>query len=283
MKRSILDKVKTSLWMLPSFVGLINGLGFIYIGRKMSNRWWILEGAIYELPWIFGILNLFDLSAALLSFSIGSFMVLISTIRSVMVNYEYQRILDEEYGVQAAVGSGSQGLDKQVKDGQFSEKVISTLREEEKPKYNPFDLSGIDKNYDGRIKFESYKSEINDLKKEFDQKNNHVKELVEKRFTKSQITYDRFMSIIENSEELFNSQASYALEMIDLTPEYTEKIDEELQKKIDILRSIIKKTDALSDELIINMTTETGSDIEMNNHFEDMEHLTGSIKDYHPI
>ena len=68
--------------------------------------------------------------------------------------------------------------------------------------------------------------------------------------------------------------------MIELTPEYTEKIDMELQKKIDILKSIIKKNDELRDELIINMTNDTGSEQEMENLFEDMEQLTGSIKDY---
>lgn len=278
MQRSLFDKVKTSLWMLPSFFGLINGFGFIYLGRKNSNIKWTIEGIVYEIPWLIAILNIFNLSVAITAFSLGSFMVLISIVRSVMVNYEYQRLLDEEYVVRPSVESGSHGLDKQIKNGQFNEKEAST--KEEKVKYNPYDLSGIDKNYDGRIKFDKYKAEIKEMEKEFNEKNDNVKELVEKRFSQSGITYDRFMFIIKDSEDLFNSQAANALDMIDLAPEYTETIDAEIRKKMETLRTIIEKNDELRDELIINMTTETGSEMEIKNLFEDMRHLTSSIKHY---
>ena len=286
MKRSLFDKIKTSLWMLLSFVPLINGSGFIYIGHKMSKTRWILEGVVYELPWIVGILNFFNYPMAIVSFAFGVFMILLSIVRSVMVNYQYQELLDEAYETYPHVESGSSGVDKQIKEGQFTEKEPD--KESEKKvsyegstkKTNPYDLSGVDRNYTGRIKFDEYKKEINELKLEFNEKNQNVKDLVEKRFVHSKLTYDRFMSIIENSEKMFHTQADYALDMIELTPEYTEKIDMELQKKIDILKSIIKKNDELRDELIINMTNDTGSEQEMENLFEDMEQLTGSIKDY---
>ncbi|MBQ6813636.1 MAG: hypothetical protein IJP12_03255 [Methanobrevibacter sp.] len=285
MQRSLFNKIKTSLWIIPSFIVLINGLGFIYIGHRMSKTKWILEGVVYEFPWVFGILTILNQPTSVLAFSIGILMLIVSVVRSIMVNRQYQELLDIEYEEAQFIESGTIDADSQIQEGEFTQKTVEAevpneQKTNEKPRHNPYDLSGIDKKYDGVVVFNQYRDEINDLRNEFNQKNSHVKELVEKRFSMSGLTYDRFMSIINDSEDLFNTQADYALDMINLAPEYTKKIDEELKKKINILKSIIKKNDELRDELIINMTDNTGSDVEMNNLFEDMENLTDSIKDY---
>ena len=47
------DKIKNSWWVILSFVMVLNGVGFIYIGSKHNNRNWIIEGIIYEVPWFF--------------------------------------------------------------------------------------------------------------------------------------------------------------------------------------------------------------------------------------
>lgn len=48
-------KVAKSWWILISFIPFLNGLGFVYLGVRSHNKNWILEGIIYEIPWIFCI------------------------------------------------------------------------------------------------------------------------------------------------------------------------------------------------------------------------------------
>ena len=48
-----IDKLIKSWWVILSFVMFLNGFGFIYIGFKHSNRNWIIEGLMYEIPWFF--------------------------------------------------------------------------------------------------------------------------------------------------------------------------------------------------------------------------------------
>lgn len=55
---NILDKIIKLWWVILSFIMFINGFGFIYTGFKHDNKNWIIEGVIYEIPWIFyGIYN----------------------------------------------------------------------------------------------------------------------------------------------------------------------------------------------------------------------------------
>ena len=53
-------KVAKSWWILISFIPFLNGLGFIYLGSRAHNKNWILEGIIYEIPWIFFIFYIND-------------------------------------------------------------------------------------------------------------------------------------------------------------------------------------------------------------------------------
>lgn len=55
---NIVDKLIKSWWVILSFIMFINGFGFIYTGLKHDNRNWIIEGIIYEIPWIFNIIYL---------------------------------------------------------------------------------------------------------------------------------------------------------------------------------------------------------------------------------
>lgn len=48
-----IEKIKKSWWVLISFILMINGFGFVYIGLKHNNKNWFLEGIMYELPWFF--------------------------------------------------------------------------------------------------------------------------------------------------------------------------------------------------------------------------------------
>lgn len=48
-----INKIKRTWWILLSFIFIINGFGFIFIGLKYTNKNWVLEGVMYEIPWFF--------------------------------------------------------------------------------------------------------------------------------------------------------------------------------------------------------------------------------------
>ena len=53
-----IDSIINSLWVLISFIPLFNGLGLVYKGKTAPNKTWYLEGILYEIPWIIGILGI---------------------------------------------------------------------------------------------------------------------------------------------------------------------------------------------------------------------------------
>ena len=124
----------------------------------------------------------------------------------------------------------------------------------------------------------AYGNKINQLKKEYDSKEEKVKGLIEKRFAPPQITYDKFMNSVKKCNGVFNSQYESASNIINLATSDTPKIDMELENKITALQSIIKYIDDLTNELLINMNSKSNKDID--SLYEDMEDLIDSVKDY---
>ncbi len=87
-----IGKIKKSWWVLLSFILFLNGFGFIYIGARHNNKNWLLEGLIYELPWLFYFIffvrygtpvGLSNPTAKLLLFTI--ILMLVCIIRSIWV------------------------------------------------------------------------------------------------------------------------------------------------------------------------------------------------------
>lgn len=106
-----LEKIKRSWWVLISFIFFLNGFGFIYIGAKHNNRNWILEGIIYELPWLLYFI-MFGLYGTPIGFNVpGTFvflsvvMMLVSIIRSIWVAVKLADVYDneEKYTIQSTV------------------------------------------------------------------------------------------------------------------------------------------------------------------------------------
>ena len=129
--------------------------------------------------------------------------------------------------------------------------------------------------------FNSYKTQINDLKKLYEFKEMNVRQLIEKRFEPPQITYNRFISTVDNCTELFNNQVDVALNMMNLATKHTPKIDQEIESKIEVLKSLIEKIDSLSNELIVNIgASESQTDDNVKNIIEDMENLIHSVDEY---
>lgn len=104
-----LEKIKRSWWVIFSPIILFNGLGFIFIGAIHDNKNWILEGVIYELPWVFGIIfsdfdGIIDVYVA-----IAMILLLVSIVRSVWVAIKLADVYDNEdkYSIQSTALNSS--------------------------------------------------------------------------------------------------------------------------------------------------------------------------------
>ena len=123
-----------------------------------------------------------------------------------------------------------------------------------------------------------YEEEIKTLKTEYDAKEKVVVNLIEKSFTPPQITYDKFMDSVKNCSKVFNSQFDSALNIIQLTSRETPRINTELESKISNMKAIISQIDDLTNELIINLSSDKKSNADVENLFDDMKNLIDSVK-----
>lgn len=163
-----------------------------------------------------------------------------------------------------------------IKD--YTKKSFDSENQKEKP---PTSDNEIDSSVNNIDSFNVYKSQIEDLKSLYDVKEKIAKELIEKRFEPPQLTYDKFITSVNNCTELFNNQADVTLNMINLATEHTPEMDYEIESRINILKSIIEKIDSLTNALVINIgQSQSEEDKEINNLLEDMENLIDSIKEY---
>jgi TM2 domain-containing membrane protein YozV len=140
--------------------------------------------------------------------------------------------------------------------------------------YNEFD------NY-GKDKFNNYKKEINDLKIQYQNKEEVAKKIIKEHFPPPQLTYDRFMGEMDMWGEIFLKQIDSALNIINMASECTEKVDKELNYKLDTSKSIVKKMEELVDELTINLGNpkETNAE-EVKVLLTDMQDVIDSVKEY---
>ena len=128
--------------------------------------------------------------------------------------------------------------------------------------------------------FSEYETEINNLKIAFEVKEKVVRNLIEKRFTPPQITYDKFISTVDSCSKIFNTQAESGLNIIELASEDTPRIRNELDNKISIMKRIINQIEDLTNELVINISSDVKSKEEVDVLLNDMEDLVDSVKDY---
>ena len=127
-------------------------------------------------------------------------------------------------------------------------------------------------------KFDRYRDQINELKVEYKAKDEVARNLIEKRFEPPQLTYTRFITIVDKAKEVFDHESESALNILDLASEDSPRIDSEISSKIDILNSIIDKIEDLTNELVLSMDSSNKDDV--NNLIDDMENLVSSVKDY---
>ena len=213
-----------------------------------------------SLPWILGLFYVVLICIAVpVTFSkniVGMYLILVLVILPLLYLYYIFNLKRYEKDT----------VKKQVKESQKKvETPVSTTADEKS--------SGLDS-------FKRYEKEISNLKVVFNVKEKVVRELIEKRFEPPQITYDKFMSSIDNCHKLFYAQSDAASNIIDLAVEDTPRVQDEIKGKIDAMKKIIDQIEDLTNELVINISSSGESTDEVKNLLDDMENLIESVKDY---
>lgn len=259
-----INSIIDSLWVLISFIPIFNGFGLIYKGKSNPNKSLLTEGIVYEIPWALGILSLAVPPLRFISLKLAIVFYFASVIRSVMV-------ANEPKPLYANKDINAKEADFKLKSNECKEEKINLKKE------------SVDvKSEDGVVPaFQFYKKQFNELEEIYPQKEKNAMELIEKRFAPPQLTYNRFKRVVDDSHETFYSQLNAGYNILEMSNEYSTKVEDELKNKLLVLNSIIKGLDKLSEELILNITKiETESEDELDNLFEEVSRATGSVKAY---
>ncbi len=125
-----------------------------------------------------------------------------------------------------------------------------------------------------------YDEKIAKLEQDYNLKQSRAKELVEKLFDRDHITYDRFNSSINKSNNLFSTQLDIAKKMAEMDLNESPFVKKEIEHKLKTLHTFIDKMEDLINELIIHMSSNKEDDSDINSLFKDMDDLIDSVKDY---
>ena len=128
------------------------------------------------------------------------------------------------------------------------------------------------------VSLKEYDHKVNDLEIIFEVKEKVVKQLIEKKFEPPQITYDKFMAMIDSCHKLFYREADSARNIVSLAAEDTPRIRGELDNKIRNMKKIINQIEDLTNELVVNINSDSKDEVKVL--LDDMEDLIGSVKDY---
>jgi hypothetical protein len=126
-------------------------------------------------------------------------------------------------------------------------------------------------------KFQEYKDSIDNLKIRYQNKEDITKKIIKERFQPSQVTYDKFMNEINSWNTIFIKQSNLALNIIDMAPEYTQKVEDGLSQIVNRLKSIVEKMEELTVELTLSRKTDTE---EVKELLSEMQKVIDSVKEY---
>lgn len=124
-----------------------------------------------------------------------------------------------------------------------------------------------------------YKSKIDEIEAEYNSKQEKASELVGKLFDPTHMAYSRFTNAIKKSNQLFSNQVAIARRMVELD-ENNNLVEGELENKIKTLNTFIDKMEDLTNELVIQLSSNKKDNDDINNLFSDMDELIDSVKDY---
>ena len=125
-----------------------------------------------------------------------------------------------------------------------------------------------------------YEAEIEKIANEYNVKQGRARELLEKLFDPSHMSYEKFTAAINRSNGLFNNQLAVARKMTELDDGNNEVVRRELEIKISTLNSFIDKMEDLINELVIQLSSSKDDDEDINNLFSELDNLIDSVKDY---
>jgi len=131
-----------------------------------------------------------------------------------------------------------------------------------------------------KVPFLKYEKEIIELKEEFTNKKINAETLIEKRFAPPQLTYDKFISTVENAERVFDSEYYTSIDLVRYSKDYSSDMEEQIKAKIKTLKVLIKQLDNLIKELLENLSKDNSSDEEIKNIIEEMDRLIDSVSLY---
>lgn len=126
--------------------------------------------------------------------------------------------------------------------------------------------------------FLKYKIKIERLNEEYDLKMGRAIELIKKHFEPSEMSYNNFISTINDSNNVFYNNVEVAMNIIELATRPSVRIKNELDGKISTLREIINKLEDFIDELIIHLSDKSKGEVE--NLTKELDDLINSVKDY---
>ena len=253
----------SSLWVFASFIPFFNGAGLMYKGKSIPKKSLFVEGIVYELPWIIGLIGIGFQPVRFVAFEVAFVFYFISIIRSIMVATEPK--------------PSHAKRDSFAQDAKFKEKKEQKVdvKKEREEKVTVNVQEGV------VPAFKFYEKKFNELAEIYPAKEKNAMELIEKRFAPPQLTYTRFKQVVDDSHETFYSQLDAGRKILDLSTEYSTKVEDELKNKVLVLNSIIQGLDKLSEELVLNISkVESESDTELENLFEDFSRVTSSVKAY---
>ncbi|MCQ2961571.1 MAG: DUF2339 domain-containing protein [archaeon] len=261
LEHSILGrKTSSSYWVIFSIILFLNGVGLMLVGTKRNVQRWVRAGAAFEILWVLYIL-LFNAGEGIRNFIISLAFIgwLLSIALTIIVYFEEKRMDN----------GGTLAFDSPIEESPINaepEPVKNIIKESPNPEIIP--------------QFRPYNTQINDLKNEFNHKEENITNLINNRFNKEELSYDRFISVIDNCHKIFYHHADSASSIIQLAPEFSERLDESVKGKISIMESINDEMNNLLEELILHDGDEKQSDEDLKELFSNMDNLINSVKDY---
>ena len=231
-----------------SLIRLERGIGDFHDFYMLNQR----------LPWIFGLYYVVVLCIAVPAISYGwPFSTITLLILAVLpLVYVFYKM-------------NIKGYSTNTKSKEVPKKDVKTIPDKK-----------ISAESQGLASLRKYEVKVNDLKAIFDVKEKSVRELIAKRFEPPQITYDRFISSIDSCHKVFYSTADSTLNIIHLAADDTPRVEQEITNKISSLEEIIDQIEDLTNELVINISTDKNSNEDLKDVLNDMEDLVDSVKDY---
>ncbi len=124
-----------------------------------------------------------------------------------------------------------------------------------------------------------YASKVDSLEQEYYLKESRARDLVNKMFDPTHMSYDKFLSAITKSNQLFTNQLKIARKMLEFD-DHNQIVEHELENKTKTLQTFVDKMEDLINELVIQMSSNKKDDEDINNLFNDMDDLIHSVKDY---